>query len=172
LVKGIFSTILDGKLIYRNKVITHNGDGEWSMFDIILANNNSFSIIVSKNGTIAAKKYFNEQIVSTILFTYDLEESENLIWTIPMIERNFVKKERFKYFYPEQKNDKFIFKLSFNNFYDLIELTRDGILEDNELKLTFKDIMKLLYIEGTNKLNEKNSPIEKYIQIYERDYKV
>lgn len=88
-----------------------------------------------------------------------------------MVERNSSIKERFMYFYPKKPSDKFMFKLSFSNEYDLIKLTRDGIIENEELKFSFKNMMQILYEDGIKKLQNINAPVEKYIEIYERDYK-
>ena len=171
LVKGIFNTISKDRLIYRNRDITYNHDGEWSILNVTLANSDTFSLIVTKEGMLAAQKDFDDKIACTILFNYDLEESESLIWTIPMVERNSVIKERFKFFYPKKKDDKFMFKLSFDKGYDLIELNREGILENNEVILSFKKIMQLLYIDGINQLEKEKYSIEKYVEIYEKNYK-
>lgn len=172
LVKGVFNTISnEGLKIYRSRAITYNADGEWSIFEITLANNDKLDLIVSNNGTFAIQKYFGDNISCHILLSYDLEKNDKLIWTIPMVERNSSIKERFMYFYPKKPSDKFMFKLSFSNEYDLIKLTRDGIIENEELKFSFKNMMQILYEDGIKKLQNINSPVEKYIEIYERDYK-
>lgn len=171
LVKGIFNTISKDRIIHRDRAITYNADGEWSIFEITLANSDTLELIVTKNGTFAIQKDFGDKISCHILLSYDLKEPDKLVWTIPMVERHSVIKERFRFFYPKKADDKFMLKLSFNDGYDLITLTRDGIFEDGEVKFSFKNMMQILYEDGIQKLQNINVPVEKYIEIYERDYK-
>jgi len=171
LVKGIFNTISKDRIIHRDRAITYNADGEWSIFEITLANSDTLELIVTKNGTFAIQKDFGDKISCHILLSYDLKEPDKLVWTIPMVERHSVIKERFRFFYPKKADDKFMLKLSFNEGYDLITLTRDGIFEDGEVKFSFKNMMQILYEDGIQKLQNINVPVEKYIEIYERDYK-
>lgn len=142
LVKGFFN-VIDEYEKNRYMDITRNRDGWWSSFDITLANSDEMSIHIYEDGRFVAYKKFRDLNIYMDLWNY---KSTDLQWTIPIAERKGVRKERFKYFYPKYDDDKFIFKLSFNNSFAEVILNQYGILkENNKIDLSYKEIMEMLY---------------------------
>lgn len=97
-----------------------------------------------------------------------LFNSYNLRWTIPIVERKGKRKERFRFFYPKYKSDKFIFKLAFENGYGEIILNQYGLLNsDGEIINSYQYIINVLYKKRELTLIKKLIDIHKKEDFYE-----
>lgn len=154
LIKGIFHAI-DCEGISKNYYdISRNKEGFWTSFDITLSNNDNLNVHIYEDGYVLFHKKFNgENEYYDLGFLFS---SENLRFTIPMVERNKKRKERFRFFYPKYEDDKFIFKMVFEEYSGQLVFNRHGLInEKNEIVYSYKYIMQILYNKRQSKLYQK-----------------
>ena len=167
LIKGIFNAVDSEGILSRYYDISRNNDSFWTSFDITLSNNDKMNFHIYDDGYVLFHKDFNgENEYYELGFLFS---SDNLNYTIPMVERKNKRKERFRFFYPKYDDDKFIFKLVFKEYSGELIFNRNGLLDDNgEIFYSYKEIMQILYKKRENKL------LNKLIEIYNKEdfYKI
>lgn len=165
LISGIFNAVDGDGISKRYYDISRNNENFWTSFDITLSNNDKMSLHIYEDGYVSFYKDFNgENEYHDLGFLFS---SDNLRFTIPIVERMNKKKERFRFFYPKYEDDKFIFKLIFDEYSGELIFNRNGLLDEKgDVFYSYKDVMQVLYKKRESNLYQKYIDICKKEDFY------
>lgn len=160
--KGIFNTLNEeGKQYLSN--ITRSLYNEDCIFKITLANQDEFSIIIKSNSDVFFAKDFDGKILYEKVIDFN---GDRVRYVIPIAKKFRYQNEveRFSYFYPEHKNDYFVFKIIFeDDTHFILKINNSGFIhdEDEHEIVSFKTLASILYYKNSiGLMNEYKTKIQ------------